>query len=152
MLGASRAAGALAAALALGAVAGCGGSSSRAPLKNPGTQGVEALRQALQSAVRAHDDKRQCELFSPALTASNGGSIEECARKLKTEPGPYSHSLEEYVAGGRIVLAGNRAEYQAPPGTHAFFENEASGGQSGTAPVFAAVYTEGSWRITAKGE
>jgi len=133
-------------------VAGCGDSSSVAALKNPGTQGVEALRQALQSALTRHDDKRQCELFSPTLAGSNGGSIEECTRKLKTEPGPYSQNLEEYVAGGHIELLGNRAEYQAPPGTHAFFENEASGGRSGTATVFRAVYTEGAWRITTQGE
>jgi len=153
MVGGSRAAAGLAVAVALGAVTGCGGGNSvSSALKNPGTPGVEALRQALQSALTKHDDKRQCELFSPALVGSNGGSIAECARKLKTEPGPYSHNLEEYVAGGHIELLGNRAEYQAPPGTHAFFENEASGGQSGTATVFRAVYTEGAWRITTQGE
>jgi hypothetical protein len=152
MAGGSRAAAGLVAALALGAVAGCGGSSYLAALNNPGTQGVEALRQALQGALTKHDDKRQCELFSPALIGSNGGSIEDCARKLKTESGPYSHSLEEYVAGGRIELLGNRASYQAPPGTHAFFENEASGGRSNTGTVFAAIYTEGAWKITTQGE
>jgi hypothetical protein len=152
MVRASRAAGALAAALALGALTGCGGSSLSA-LKNPGTPGVEALRQALQSALTKHDDKRQCELFSPALIGSNGGgSIQACARKLSTESGPYSRSLEDYVAGGRIELLGNRAGYQAPPGTHDFAENEASGGVSGTATVFAAIYTEGAWRITDRGE
>jgi hypothetical protein len=153
MVGGSRAAAGLAVVLVLGAVAGCGGGNSlSSALKNPGSPGVEALRQGLQSALSKHDDKGQCELFSPALIGNNGGSLEACARKLNTEPGPYSHSLEEYVAGGRIELAGNRAEYQAPPGTHAFFENEASGGRSETATVFAAVYTEGSWRITPKGE
>jgi hypothetical protein len=139
-------------ALALGAVTGCGGSSYRAVLENPGAQGVEALRQALQSALTKHDDKRQCELFSAALIDSNGGSIGECARKLKTETGPYSHNLEEYVAGGHIELLGNRANYAPPPGTHAFVENEASGGRSNTGTVFAAIYTEGAWRITAQGE
>jgi hypothetical protein len=153
MLRASRAAGALAAAVALGAVAGCGGGNSlSSALKNPGTPGVEALRQALQGALSKHDTKRQCALFSPALIGNNGGSAGACASKLKTESGPYSHSLEEYVAGGRIELLGNRAEYQAPPGTHAFYENEASGGQSGTATVFRAVYTEGAWRITTQSE
>jgi hypothetical protein len=153
MVRASRAAGALALAFALGAVAGCGGGNSlSSALKNPGTPGVEALRQALQSALTKHDDKGQCELFSPALIGNNGGSVEACKKRVSTEPGPYSHSLEEYVAGGRIELLGNRAEYQAPPGTHAFFENEASGGQSGTATVFRAVYTEGAWRITARSE
>jgi hypothetical protein len=153
MLRASRAAGALAAGVALGAVAGCGGGSSlSSALKNPGTPGVEALRQALQSALRKHDDKGQCELLSPAVIGNKGGSVGACASKLSTEPGPYSRSLEEYVAGGHIELAGNRAEYQAPPGTHAFYENEASGGQSGTATVFRAVYAEGAWRITTQSE
>jgi hypothetical protein len=148
-----RAAGAIALAVALTAVTGCGGSNSlSSALKNPGTPGVEALRQALQSALSKNDTKRQCELFSSALIGSNGGSAGACASKLSTEPGPYKHNLEDYVAGGRIELAGNRAEYQAPPGTHAFYENEASGGQSGTATVFRAVYTEGAWRITTQGE
>ena len=54
---------------------------------------------------------------------------------------------------GRSELAGNRAEYQAPPGTHAFDENEASDGESsGTDTVFSAVYVEGAWRITDRGE
>jgi hypothetical protein len=152
MAGGSRAAAALAAAVALGAVTGCGGSSSRAALENPGTQGVEALRQALQSALARHDGKGQCELFSPALIRSNGGSIEQCAAKLKTEPGPYSHNLEEYAAGGHIELAGNRANYAPPPGTHAFYENEASAGRSNTGTVFAAIYTQGAWKITTQGE
>jgi hypothetical protein len=153
MFGASPAAGALALALGLGALAGCsGGNSLSSALKNPGTPGVEALRQALQSALTKHDDKRQCELFSPALIGKNGGSAGACAYKLKTETGPYSQSLEEYVAGGRIELLGNRAEYQAPPGTHAFYENEASGGRSNTGTVFTAIYTEGGWRITTQGE
>jgi len=153
MVRASRAAGALSVAFALGAVAGCGGGNSlSSALKNPGTPGVEALRQALQSALSKHDDKGQCELFSPALIGTNGGSVQACAKKLSTEPGPYSRSLQDYVAGGHIELAGNRAEYQAPPGTHAFYENEASGGRSGMATVFRAVYTEGAWRITARSE
>jgi hypothetical protein len=113
---------------------------------------VEALRQALQSTLSRHDDERQCELFSAALISINGGSIEQCAKKLKTEPGPYSHNLEEYAAGGHIELTGNRASYAPPPGTHAFYENEASAGRSNTGTVFAAVYTEGAWRITTQGE
>jgi hypothetical protein len=72
---------------------------------------VEALRQALQNALENHDDKEQCELFSPALLASSG-SISACEKELSTEPGPYSHRLENYVAGGRIALTDNRAEYQ----------------------------------------
>jgi hypothetical protein len=152
MIGGSRAAAGLAVALALGAVTGCGGSSSLAALKNPGTQGVEALRQALQSALSRHDDKRQCELFSPALIGSNGGSVEQCAKTLKTEPGPYNHNLEEYAAGGHIELAGNRASYAPPPGTHAFYENEASAGRSNTGTVFAAIYAQGAWKITTLGE
>ena len=149
---ASRAAGALAVAVALGAVAGCGGGESLAALKAPGTEGVEALRQALQSALSKHDKTRQCELLSPALIGNDGGSVEACAKKLSTESKPYSQSLEDYAAGGKIELVGNRAEYQAPPGTHDFAENEASGGQSGTATVFMALYTEGAWRITYKSE
>jgi hypothetical protein len=153
MLGASRAAGALAVAVALGAAAGCGGGGeSAAALKAPGTSGVEALRQALQNALEKHDDKGQCELLSPALIDNKGGSVEACATKLSTESGPYSRSLENYVAGGRIELLGNRAEYQAPPGTHDFAENEASGGQSGTDTVFAAIYVEGAWRLTDRSE
>jgi hypothetical protein len=84
---------------------------SAASLKAPGTEGVEALRQALQNALENHDDKEQCELFSPALLASSG-SISACEKELSTEPGPYSHRLENYVAGGRIALTDNRAEYQ----------------------------------------
>ena len=100
---ASRAAVALAVAVALGAVAGCG-SGSLAALKAPGTEGVEALRAALQSALKNHDDKGQCALFSPALLGSSG-SIGTCEERLRTESGPYSQSLENYVAGGRIELA-----------------------------------------------
>jgi hypothetical protein len=148
---ASQAAVTLAVTVALGAVAGCGGGSLAA-LKAPGTEGVEALRQALQSALKNHDAKGQCELFSPALLGSSG-SIGTCEERLRTESGPYSQSLENYVAGGKIELAGNRAEYQAPPGTHAFDENEASDGESsGTDTVFSAVYVEGAWRITDRGE
>lgn len=152
MFRASRAAGALAAILGLGAVAGCGGGGSLAALKAPGTEGVEALRQALQSALEKHDDKGQCELFSPALIDNHGGSVQACANKLSTESGPYSPSLGDYVPGGRIELLGNRAEYQAPPGTSDFAENEASDGQSGTATVFVAVYAEGAWRLTYRSE
>lgn len=152
MLRASRTAGALAVVLALGAMAGCSGGESLAALKAPGTSGVEALRQALQNALKKHDDKRQCELLSPALIGNKGGSVEACATKLSTESGPYSRSLENYVAGGRIELLGNRAEYQAPPGTHDFAENEAYDGQSGTDTVFAAVYVEGAWRLTDRSE
>ena len=147
----TRAAGGLAVVIALGAVAGCGGGEPLAALKAPGTQGVEALRAALQSALKNHDNKGQCALFSPALLGSSG-SISTCEKRLGTESGPYSQSLENYVAGGRIELLGNRAEYQAPPGTHAFDENEASDGESGTDTIFSAVYAEGAWRITDRGE
>ncbi len=152
MFGASRAAGAFALALALGAVAGCGGGGEPlAALENPGTQGVEALRKALRGALANHDNQRQCELLTPALLGSRGGSIEACTRALRTESGPYSQTLGEYVAGGRIELLGNRASYQAPPGTEAFDESEASGGTT-PATVFTAVYTEGAWRITDNDE
>jgi len=153
MIGASQIAGALTLALALGGLAGCGGASSlSSALANPGTPGVEALRQALQSALAKHDYKRQCELLTPALISHDNGSIAICAKRLQTEGGPYSPSLEDYVAGGQIELRGNQASYQAPPGSHAFAENEASGGASATATVFTAVYTEGAWRITNRGE
>ncbi len=55
--------------------------------------------------------------------------------------------MEEYAAGGRIELLGNEASYQAPPGSQAFDENEASGGSTAS-PVFTAIYAEGAWRIT----
>jgi hypothetical protein len=112
---------------------------------------VEALREALRSALKKHDAKAQCALFSPALLGSSG-SISTCEKSLSTESGPYSQSLENYAAGGRIALLGNRAEYQAPPGTHAFDENEASDGESGTDTIFSAVYVEGAWRITDRSE
>ncbi len=151
MVRAARAVGVLAVVLALGAVSGCGGGEPLAALKAPGTQGVEALREALQSALSKHDAKGQCELFSPALLGSSG-SISTCEKSLSTESGPYSQSLENYVAGGRIALLGNRAEYQAPPGTHAFAEYEASDGESQTDTIFSAVYVEGAWRITDRSE
>jgi len=152
MVRAARAGGVLGVVLALGAVAGCGDGGSLAALKAPGTQGVEALRGALESALKNHDAKGQCALFSPALLGSSG-SIGTCEKRLRTESGPYSPSLENYAAGGRIELLGNRAEYQAPPGTHAFDENEASDGESsGTDTIFSAVYVEGAWRITDRGE
>ena len=151
MVRASRATGVLVVILALGAVSGCGGGEPLAALKAPGTQGVEALREALQSALSEHDAKGQCELFSPALLG-NSASISTCETKLSTEAGPYSQSLENYAAGGRIALLGNRAEYQAPPGTRDFAENEASGGQSETDTVFSAIYVEGAWRITDRSE
>jgi hypothetical protein len=113
---------------------------------------VEALRGALQSALKNHDLEGQCDLFSPALIYDHGGSVQACANKLRTESGPYSPSLGDYVAGGRIELLGNRAEYQAPPGTSDFAASEASDGESGTATVFVAVYAEGTWRLTDRSE
>lgn len=148
---ASRVTGALALTLALGALAGCGGGQSLAALKNPGTQGVEALRQALQSALSKHDAEQQCELLTPALVASHGGSVEACSKRLNPESELYSHSMEDYAAGGRIELTGNHAVYQAPPGSRAFSENEASDG-SDSSTVFAAIYTEGAWRLTENSE
>jgi len=151
MVRASRTAGALAVTLALGTVAGCGGGQSLTALENPRTQDVEALRQALQSALAKHDNKRQCELLAPALIASHGGSIDACARNLSPESELYSHRIERYVTGGHIEPLGNEAIYQAPPGSVAFTESEASGG-SGASPVFTAIYTEGAWRITDNSE
>jgi hypothetical protein len=151
MFRASRAAGTLAVTLVLGAVAGCGGGQSLAALENPGTPGVEALRQALQSALRTYDNKQQCELLTPALIADHGGSIDACARILSQESGPYSQSIARYAAGGRIELLGNEAIYQPPPGSITFNEGEASYGYSAS-PVFTAIYTEGAWRITENRE
>jgi hypothetical protein len=151
MFKASRAAGALAVTLALGAVAGCGGGESLAALKDPGTQGVEALRQALRGALEKHDNKRQCELLAPALIDNDGGSVGTCASRLSVESEPYRKSLGEYKAGGRIELVGNQASYQSPPGTQSFYESEASDGST-PATVFTAVYTEGGWRVTDDGE
>ena len=152
MLRTSRATGALAVTLVLGAgVAGCGGGESLAALKDPGTQGVEALRQALLSALETHDKQRQCELLAPALVDSHGGSVDACASSLSPESEPYRTSLGEYKAGGRIELLGNQASYQSPPGTQSFDENEASDGST-PATVFTAVYTEGGWRVTDNGE
>jgi hypothetical protein len=151
MFKASRAVGAFAVTLALGTVVGCGGGESLAALKDPGTQGVEALRQALRGALEKHDNRRQCELLTPALIDSNGGSVEACASRLSAESEPYRKSLGEYRAGGRIEVLGNQASYQSPPGTQAFSESEASDGST-PATVFTAVYTEGGWRVTDNGE
>jgi hypothetical protein len=147
MFSVSRAAGALAALLLFGA-SGCGGSSPLAGLENPGIQGVEAMRADLKSALQGHDDKRLCELVSSTWIWSNGGSTRACEQRVRSEGGPYSASLEDYAAGGHVEFRGNEASYQAPPGTNAYDEYEASDGGSGTATVFVAVYSEGSWRLT----
>ena len=110
-------------------------------------RGRKAWKRCVKRCRANHDDKEQCELFSPALLASSG-STRTCEKELSTEPGPYSHRLENYVAGGRIALTDNRAEYQAPPGTNDFATGETHEGHSGGATVFDAVYVEGSWRIT----
>jgi hypothetical protein len=138
--------------LLLFGVSGCGGSSPSAGLENPGIQDVEAMREDLKSALQGHDDKRLCELVTPAWIWSNGGSTRACEQRVRTEGGPYSPSLEDYEAGGHIEFRGNEARYQAPPGTNAYDEFEASDGESGTATVFVAVYSEGAWRLTDRDE
>src|SRR5438445_1552915 len=72
-----------AAALAIGAFAGCGGGQPRAALKDPGVQGVDALRQAMRTALLNHDEQHQCELFAPSLIEAHGNSIKTCAAWLK---------------------------------------------------------------------
>jgi hypothetical protein len=118
------------------ALAGCGSGSSSA-LKNPGTQGVEALREEIRSALEAHDTKKQCELFAPALVREYGETIAACAAKVKEGNYPYPKNPKAFVAGGAIELSGNQAVYQRP---------------SGTSKLFAAVYAEGSWKVVPDGE
>jgi hypothetical protein len=103
------------------------------------------------TTLSKHDAAQQCELLTPALIASHGGSVQACAKSLNPESGLYSHSMEDYVAGGRIELNGNQAVYEAPPDSRMAGENEASDG-SDSATVFTATYTEGAWRLTENSE
>jgi hypothetical protein len=149
MFRASQALGAVALVLALGAIAGCGGGSSLEALKDPGVQGVEALRQQLRTALLHHDQKTQCELFAPIVIENHGGSLDACAKSLRE--GPYMQSPSAFVAGGHIELNGNQARYmipfgQVPSEEPTEFESEEP------QVAFAATYTEGSWRIVERNE
>lgn len=137
--------------LAAAVTAGCGGQSA---LKDPGTPGVEGLREALRSAIEKHDAKAQCELFAPTLIEHRGGSVAACAAGLQTESGPYSQALDGYAAGGRIELSGNRADYLGPPDSSVADAAETTAdGFSPTSPVvFGAVYAEGAWKIVPASE
>jgi hypothetical protein len=126
---------AVAALLTSNALAGCGASPASSALHDPTTQGVEALRQAIRSALQAHDDQRQCELFSPILLERFGGTIAICVKGIKEVQSnaslqaagyiPYDIGPGGYVAGGRIEMVGNLAVYNG------------GGGE-----IFRAVYTE----------
>jgi hypothetical protein len=132
--------------LTAGALAGCGGDQSLAALKDPGAPGVEALRQALDGALVAHDARAQCELFAPMLLENYGGSVAACARSLGDDGLPYMNSPKAYVAGGHIEFRGNEAGYmipfgQVPSEDPATFESESP------LIAFMAIYTEGAWRV-----
>jgi hypothetical protein len=98
MSGRSRVTGVLAAVLAAGGLAGCGGSLP-SQLKDPGSGGVEALRATLGSALAEHDLSRQCELFAPPLLDSEGGSVAACARSLARWRVCAVHEQPEGVCG-----------------------------------------------------
>jgi hypothetical protein len=147
----SRRFGALTVALAMATIAGCGGGSSLAALKDPGVQGVEALRQALRTALLNHDRQAQCELFAPILLDSRGGSVETCARSLEPSNMPYMKSASAYVAGGHIEFRGNEAGYMIPFG-QAPSEDPKEFTSEEPQVAFAATYTEGAWRIVNKSE
>jgi hypothetical protein len=124
--------------LACVAFGGCGGTSMPLALRDPSTQGVEALRQAIRSALLSHDYRGQCELFTPVLLQNYGGTIASCANSMKAAEslplatyGPYNTSPSVYVAGGTIAMAGNVAAYH--------------NGEI----IFTAVYTEGMWKVVA---
>lgn len=120
-------------------LAGCGTSSMPSALRDPSTQGVEALREAMRSALLNHSAKEQCELFAPNLLDAAGGQVTTCTRLLARVEGEhpehfdaYNPSPGAYIAGEQIDVAGNIAVY-------------------GTGePVFKAAYTEGAWKIVDK--
>ena len=121
------------------ALAGCGANSTPSALHDPSTQGVEALREAMRSALLNHSAKEQCELFAPNLLDAAGGTITTCTRLLaRVEGDPAAHreaydtSPSAYIAGEQIEMAGNTAVY--------------GNGE----PVFRAAYTEGAWKIVDK--
>ena len=138
------------AAAMMSTLAGCGGQSGAA-LKDPGAAGVEALRQALRSALGDHDARAQCELFAPMLLESRGGSLVACAKSLREEGLPYMKSPKAYVAGGHIEFRGNEASYmipfaQVPSEDPEYFESEPP------LTAFTAIYTEGAWRVVEREE
>jgi hypothetical protein len=134
-----------AALLAAIALTGCGSSPASSALRDPSTQGVEALRQAIRSALQTNNYTWQCELLAPALLEQAEATIASCAKAIKEIEGsafmragadiPYSTTPSAYTAGGRIQTLGNIAAYMS-----------ADGGRE----VFRAVYTEGEWRITSR--
>ncbi len=119
--------------------AGCGGASSSLPsaLHDPSSQGVEALREAMRSALLTHNAKEQCELLAPNLLEEDyGRTIGRCTKLTAAIEGtpffadtPYDTSPSVYVAGASIAMDGNTAVY----------------GNNET--VFKAVYTQGAWKI-----
>lgn len=121
------------------ALAGCGASTLPATLHDPSTQGVEALRQTIRSALLTHNAKQQCELLAPNLLEDYARTIARCAKIIAaTEKEPfayreaYNSSPSAYTAGGTIETVGNIAIYRR--------------GET----IFKAVYTEGAWRIADK--
>jgi hypothetical protein len=143
--------GVLTVALAIAAMAGCGGQVSLVALKDPGVQGVEALRQDLHTALLDHDKRVQCELFAPILLGSRGGSVETCARSLQPSNMPYMKSASAYIAGGHIELRGNEAIYTIPFG-QVPSEDPTEFTSEEPQVAFAAAYTEGTWKIVSKPE
>ena len=132
---------------------GCGGGSSRSALRDPGFQGVNALRQAIRTALMHNDASGQCDLFAPSVLQRHGGSVDSCVAWLSTGNGPYRRNAQMYVAGGHIEISGNEASYRLAPYS---FPSEGPGG-SGLEPpepltVFTAVYTEDGWRIVENPE
>ena len=113
--------------------------STPSTLHDPSTQGVEALRKAMRSALLNHSAKEQCELFAPNLLDAAGGTVTTCTKLLarvegepSAHPNAYNTSPSAYVAGEQIEMAGNIAVY--------------GNGE----PVFKAAYTEGAWKIVDK--
>jgi hypothetical protein len=125
--------------------AGCGATSSSLPsaLHDPSTQGVEALRETMRSALLTHDTKEQCELLAPDLLEEDfGRTVGRCAKIVSAEESDdsffvdttaYSTSPSRYVAGASIEMAGNIAVF--------------GNGE----PAFKAAYTEGAWKIVPMG-
>jgi hypothetical protein len=128
-------------------VSGCGGGE---PLQQDNNQGIEALRETLKTAIEQHDAKRVCELLTPALLSNHGGTIAACTKK-GMEDVPFNAELDAYLAGGRIELSGDEGRYYAPSSSNQAGEYEATGGE-GTDVVFAAIYTDGSWKVTSRYE
>lgn len=124
------------------ALAGSGTNSLPSALHDPSTQGVEALRKTMRSALRTHNAKEQCELLAPNMLEEDyGRTVGRCTKLIAAIEGtpffadtPYDTSPSDYVAGASIEMTGNTAAY----------------GNSET--VFRAVYTEGAWKIATKGE